>query len=124
MPANPTITEVVVEGLHDQFDFEIKLLPGLNVLYGKNGRGKTTLLHLLANLIELDFHRFSYLQFHRIAIKTSRQDLLELVKDDAGEVLQVFLNGNATSFAGTNGTLSDAETASLRDALVGLTQTI
>ena len=91
MPTNPSIEEVVVEGLHDQFDFEIRLLPGLNILYGKNGRGKTTLLHLLANLIELDFQRFSYLQFHRIAVRTSRQDLIELVKEKVGEPPRVLL---------------------------------
>ena len=117
MPTNPSISEVVVEGLHDQFDFEIKLLPGLNVLYGKNGRGKTTLLHLLANISELDFQRFSHLQFHRITVRTSNQDIIELVKDEVGAPPRVLLNNNATSFTGTNGTLSEAEVAGLRSAL-------
>lgn len=117
MTPRPSIAEVVVEGLHDQFDFEIKLLPGLNVLYGKNGRGKTTLLHLLANLIELDFQRFSHLQFHRIAVRTSNNDLLELVKEEIAESPKVFLNGNATSFTGTNASLSDVEVAQLREIL-------
>lgn len=117
MPNNPSIAEVIVEGLHDQFDFEIKLLPGLNVLYGKNGRGKTTLLHLLANLLELDFQRFAYLQFHRITVRTSNDDLIELVKDAAGEPPRVLLNGNSTAFAGSNGSLSEAEVAGLREAL-------
>ena len=107
----------MVEGLHDQFDFEIKLTPGLNILYGKNGRGKTTLLHLVANLIELDFQRFSSLQFHRIAVRTSEQDLLELIKDKVGEPPRVVLNGDATSFTGTNASLSEAELASLRGIL-------
>lgn len=117
MATHPSIAEVVVEGLHDQFDFEIRLLPGLNIIYGKNGRGKTTLLHLLANLIELDFQRFSHIQFHRIAVQTSKSDSLELVKDDANEPPKVLLNGNATSFTGTNGSLSEAEIAQLREML-------
>lgn len=117
MSNNPTISEVVVEGLHDQFDFEINLLPGLNVLYGKNGRGKTTLLHLLANLIEQDFQRFSYLQFRRISVRTSNQDHIELIKEGGGAAPRVLLNGNTTSFTGENGSLSEAEVASLRGAL-------
>lgn len=117
MHSNPSIAEVTVEGLHDQFDFEIKLLPGLNVLYGKNGRGKTTLLHLLANLLELDFQRFSFLQFHKITVRTSNQDLIELVKEGVADPPRVLLNENATSFTGTNGSLSEAEMAGLREAL-------
>lgn len=117
MKTHPSITDVVVEGLHGQFDFEIGLRPGLNVLYGKNGRGKTTLLHLLANLLELDFQRFSHLQFDRIAIRTSQDDILELIKDGTSEAPKVILNSNATAFAGTNTSLSIAELAQLREIL-------
>lgn len=113
----PTISEVIVEGLHDQFDFEISLLPGLNILYGKNGRGKTTLLHLLANIIELDFHRFTHLVFHRIKVSTSRGDFIELVKDAPDEAPRVLLNGNSTSFVAVNSSLSAAELAQLREIL-------
>jgi ABC-type lipoprotein export system ATPase subunit len=117
MPADPCISEVVVEGLHGQFDLSIQLLPGLNVVYGKNGRGKTTLLHLLANLIELDFQRFTYLQFHKISVRTSRDDLIELQKDEPGGPPKVSLNGSSTSFAINNSSLSEVEVASLREAL-------
>lgn len=117
MPQDPTIAEVTVEGLHDQFDFEIHLLPGLNVLYGKNGRGKTTLLHLLANVLELDFQRFASLQFHNIRVRTSGGDLIELQKVEPGTPPKVFLNGERTSFSGSNSSLSQVETASLREAL-------
>lgn len=114
MANHPTIAEVIVEGLHDQFDFEIKLLPGLNIIYGKNGRGKTTLLHLLANIVELDFKRFSHLQFRRIAVRTSLHDLMELVKEKGCKLPKVLLNGNPTSFTETNESLSDEEVAQLR----------
>lgn len=117
MPLPPTIEEVTVEGLHDQFDFEIKLFPGLNVLYGKNGRGKTTLLHLLANILELDFQRFAHLQFRKITVQTSNNDFLELSKDEPGAAPKVSLNGQSTSFLGVNESLSDMELTSLRNAL-------
>lgn len=88
MPQDPRIVEVTVESLHNQFDVEIKLQPGLNILYGKNGRGKTTLLHLLANLLELDFQRFTFLQFHKISVRNSRDELVELQKDVSGVPLK------------------------------------
>jgi len=117
MLEHPTIAEVSVEGLHDQFDFEIQLHPGLNVLYGKNGRGKTTLLHLLANLLELDFQRFTYVQFHRITVRTSRGDVIELEKQERNTPPTVSLNAGRTSFSGTNQSLSEVEVAGLREAL-------
>lgn len=60
-PDSVAIRHVRVEGLHDQFDFNVELDPGLNIFYGKNGKGKTTLLHILANALELDFERFNHL---------------------------------------------------------------
>ena len=113
------IAEIIVEGLHDQFDVELYLQPGLNVIYGKNGRGKTTILHLLANLLELDFQRFSHLQFRKITIRNSKNEVVELTKSEPGTPPTVSLNGSSTSYTGPNSTLSEVEVASLRDALGG-----
>lgn len=113
----PYIQEVVAEGLHNQFDFEIFLKPGLNILYGKNGRGKTTLLHLLANILELDFQRFSHLQFSKISLKTSEGNVVDLIKGEGIDAPKIYLNGNATSYSGTNSSLSEIETTSFRNAL-------
>ena len=49
------IKHLVVEGLHDQYDINLTLKQGLNIIYGKNGRGKTTALHILANVLEMDW---------------------------------------------------------------------
>ncbi|WP_457322029.1 ATP-binding protein, partial [Roseateles sp. P5_E11] len=116
MEQAPTIASVSVEGLHDQFDFNIELFPGLNVLYGKNGRGKTTLLHLLANLLELDFNRFTFLQFRRITVSTSRGDVVELLKEEPGSLPRVFLNGELTSL-NQQGAFSETDIERLREAV-------
>lgn len=113
------ISEVSVEGLHDQFDFNIELNPGLNIIYGKNGRGKTTLLHLLGNALELDFERFTYIRFQRVIIRTFSGDRLELSKSDSSPIPTVSLNGSLTSFDGSNSSLSQVELASMRNALGG-----
>jgi predicted ATPase len=117
MIENPTIAKVTTEGLHEQFSFAINLRPGLNILYGKNGRGKTTLLHLLANIIELDLQRFNHIRFRRIALETSRGDVVELVREDSASAPTLLLNHNLTSFNGSNGSLSEAELSSLRNVL-------
>jgi ABC-type lipoprotein export system ATPase subunit len=113
------ICEVSVEGLHDQFDFNIELNPGLNIIYGKNGRGKTTLLHLLGNALELDFERFTCIRFHRVVIRTFSGDILEVSKSDSSPIPVVSLNGSLTSFNGSNSSLSQVELVSMRDALGG-----
>lgn len=119
MKVDGRISEVAVEGLHDQFDVSIEFKSGLNIIYGKNGRGKTTLLHLLANALELDFQRFSYLRFHNVTIKTFSGDTLQISKPDQSASPIVKLNGGMTSFNGTNSSLSPVEIASLREALGG-----
>ncbi|HAV36354.1 MAG TPA: hypothetical protein DCX52_08360 [Massilia sp.] len=110
------IKRLVVEGLHEQFDVDITLKPGLNIIYGKNGRGKTTVLHILVNALELDFKRFDYLNFRRIVITTFNGTELVIIKTH-GIGIQVLLNGAATSFTGDAQTLSDVESASIRAAL-------
>src|SRR6185312_7601408 len=64
------VEDITVFGLHDQQSVSLRLRPGLNVVHGKNGTGKTTLLHVLANLAERDVERFCYLRFDRIVVTT------------------------------------------------------
>jgi predicted ATPase len=75
------IARVQIDGLHHQFHVDLQLRHGLNVLYGKNGKGKTTLLHVLANFKELDFDRFTFLQFKRIEITTFRDDIFRIERE-------------------------------------------
>ncbi len=111
------ISSVLVEGLHDQLDVELSFNPGLNIIYGKNGRGKTTILHLIANALELDFARFSCLRFKKIALKTFDNNTLEISRLDSHGAPIVSLNGNATSFNGSNASLSETEISTMRQAL-------
>lgn len=106
-----------VEGLHDQFDLHMEFKPGLNIIYGKNGRGKTTALHILANALELDFRRFNYLNFRKIRISTFSDNTLEIHRGGSDGNCSVSLNGNSTSFDGESGALSDAESDAIRAAI-------
>jgi len=52
---------------HQQLLADFK--PGLNLVHGKNGTGKTTLLHVLANLLECDLFRFCNISFERLIVR-------------------------------------------------------
>lgn len=92
---NPYIKSIKATGIHGQFNIDVELLPGLNVLYGMNGRGKTTLLHLIANVFELEFDRFKYLLFVGIEITLSNGSLLSILPAESAESpVQVELDGN------------------------------
>lgn len=56
------VKSVNVIGLHSQFDFSCEFQEGVNVIYGRNGTGKTTLLHISANVLNKDFVRFAALE--------------------------------------------------------------
>lgn len=92
------ISRIQVEALHDQFDVDLDFSPGLNIIYGKNGRGKTTVLHILANALELDFSRFDHLSFASIYIDSFEGDQLQ-IKKVGGETLVSF-NGDPVSNEG------------------------
>jgi len=48
------IKRIQVVGIHKRFDIQQSFHPGVNILYGKNGSGKTTILHIIANAINGD----------------------------------------------------------------------
>lgn len=114
------IRSVRVEGLHDQYDVELSFNRELNVIYGKNGRGKTTLLHILANALELDFNRFRHIQFRIIEIVTYEDRSIRITSSMLGNDLPqitVEVDGNQLSPITPGSSLSDAEKALVRDAL-------
>lgn len=75
------IKHVYLERMHGHQTSELELFPGLNIIYGKNGTGKTTLLHTIVNLLEMDLERFLYITFNRITVTTYSGDTVSLVQD-------------------------------------------
>ena len=74
------IKSIHVIGLHEQFDISLNLREDLNIIYGKNGKGKTTILHIIANFLELDIYRFKYLKFKSIKITSFKGLMVEIKK--------------------------------------------
>ena len=66
---NHYIESVEVLGLHGRFDMRMEFSEGVNIVYGVNGAGKTTMLHILANAANFDLERFAALEFHSVSMK-------------------------------------------------------
>ncbi|WP_071748717.1 AAA family ATPase [Burkholderia ubonensis] len=113
-----TISHISVDRLHDQFDVALDFTPGLNVVYGKNGRGKTTILHILANVLEADFSRFRFLQFREIRIRTHGGGSFRLERTvNPTYELRVFLDGQTLAVLNDENELPTEVRATIRDAL-------
>jgi energy-coupling factor transporter ATP-binding protein EcfA2 len=89
-------------GIHERFDLELEFQSGVNILYGKNGTGKTTLLHILANILNGDFERFAFIPFETIEVHLDNGQKVKLLeyKHDEGNKVEVDIDGTeVTSFA-------------------------
>jgi ABC-type transport system involved in cytochrome c biogenesis ATPase subunit len=71
MITSSQFTGITLLGIHGHQEIRQPLGDGLNILFGKNGSGKTTFLHVIANLLERDFERFCYVRFDEIEAITS-----------------------------------------------------
>ena len=76
-----TIERVELEGIHNRYDLDILFTPTLNILFGENGTGKSTLIHIIANVLNCDFIRFAFLEFHKIKITYSNQSSITVIKN-------------------------------------------
>ncbi len=83
-------------GIHGRFDLQIDFLPDINVIYGKNGTGKTTMLHILANVLNGSFERFAFLDFKQINVLTGDNRVIQIRKSESeppdDEVISVYVN--------------------------------
>src|SRR5712691_6330120 len=71
--------------IYGRIDLEQDFEPSINVIYGKNGVGKTTLLHILANALNGQYERFAFLNFDSIRIELSDNTSIEIDKSQASE---------------------------------------
>jgi len=88
---------VSIEGvrLYGHFYMKHRFNAGVNIIYGHNGGGKTTLLNILANVLMGNFRRFAFLEFASINIEFEDGIFLELYRNhplDREEYIEVKLN--------------------------------
>ena len=117
MTTRPTIRRIKVQKLHGHTNFEVVFNDKLNIIYGKNGRGKTTLLHIISNALELDFARFGKLNFQLIEIENSNNQIVSLSKNEKNDLPSITIDGHESSFSSENDELSQFEESKLREIL-------
>ena len=79
------IKRVELKGIHKKYDLDISFNESLNILYGHNGTGKSTLIHIIANIANCDFIRFAFLEFGSIRVSYSNGayiNVSQVEKDD------------------------------------------
>ncbi|MET0397016.1 MAG: AAA family ATPase [Longimicrobiaceae bacterium] len=107
------IRSVKAVGIHGRFDLECEFVDGVNIIYGENGTGKTTLLHILANVLNGDYERFFYLDFSTVEVRL-----------DDGQVVSLRLNkrkvgGHEHTYVEVNGIQATGEFCNTRDRVIG-----
>ena len=90
------IANVQIIGIHGDQNIDQDLVSGLNILHAKNGAGKTTFLHVIANLFKHDIERFCHLHFSRIVLKTTDETIITLRqrRNNGKAEVVVEVNGN------------------------------
>lgn len=75
------INEIIITGLFKYLNYRIPFKPGVNILHGINGKGKTTILNILTNILNGDLKKFYQLSFKEIEIRFSGTDFLKIYRE-------------------------------------------
>ncbi|MFT4929812.1 MAG: hypothetical protein ACI8WB_005947, partial [Phenylobacterium sp.] len=79
------LKKVTLRGIHKRYNLDIEFNETLNVLHGQNGTGKSTLIHIIANIANCDFVRFAYLTFEEIRVYYSNDASILLRQFDQND---------------------------------------
>ena len=74
------IKKIKAKKIFNRYNFDINFKNGINIIYGKNGCGKTTLLHILANSLNSNFVAFENLDFSEVQILFNDGKILLITK--------------------------------------------
>lgn len=86
------LKRIIIIGLYHRFDIIHDFSPGVNILHGVNGTGKTTLIHIITNILNGDYARFLYLDFSQIKVLYDDDNLITLKKDNQNDYIEVLVN--------------------------------
>lgn len=91
------IKRVELEGIHKRYNLEMEFNQSLNILYGQNGTGKSTLIHIIANIANCDFIRFAFLEFKKIKVTYSNCAFICLTQTGENEEKTVLIETNTSA---------------------------
>lgn len=91
----PYLKSIDLKGIHKRYDLNLDFNENLNILYGQNGTGKSTLIHVIANVVNCDFIRFLYLDFEKVTVIYSDEQKIEIERNESdGLVVSITLRVN------------------------------
>ncbi len=96
------IESIVIEGLFNLYDYNIKLNDDLNFIYGKNGCGKTTILNIIGDILKGDFLSLLKYEFTKVTISyfdTLKENRLKKLKITKSDELLIIFDGMEYSFS-------------------------
>ena len=100
---NIYLKEINLEGIHKRYDLSIDFNENLTVLHGQNGTGKSTLIHIIANIANCDFIRFAFLEFKKIEVTYSDGTKVRVsqneIDDDDKEIIIETQDGKVFKFS-------------------------
>ncbi|MEZ5537055.1 MAG: AAA family ATPase [Thiolinea sp.] len=67
------------------------------MFYGQNGTGKSTLLHIIANIVNCDFIRFAFIEFSRIYVEYSNGEHITLTQVEKEDEKLILIEANGKS---------------------------
>lgn len=118
------VKSISVSGMHGHQYINLNFGPNLNIVHGRNGTGKTTLLHILANLLEGDIARFCFITFERIVVGMSQgyEIILEQKRQENTRSVFLYIDGIEHGMASSTDMIIDKVERmeshfSIRDAL-------
>lgn len=88
------LKRVSLKGIHRRYDLDMDFNKTLNVLHGQNGTGKSTLIHIIANVANCDFIRFAFIEFERIIVEYSNGTIVTVRQEKEGSEKSVRIETN------------------------------
>lgn len=89
------LKRISLKQIHKRYDLDISFKQSINILHGQNGTGKSTLIHIIANISNLDFIRFAYLDFETIDAWYSDGSKIKLERNllnDGNKLISIIFN--------------------------------
>lgn len=86
------ILSVSINGLFNEFNYELSLNPDLTFIHSPNGYGKSTLMHMVYSIFKGDTDYLSDIPFSRLDIKFDDESALIIEKDSEKLLIQMQKN--------------------------------
>ncbi len=114
------ISSIEATFLHGHFSLSHKFSDGVNIIFGNNGGGKTTLLNILSNALNGQFNQFGLLDFSNIQIEFDDNKILTISKfsaqeHDSDDTIVVKLDDNLIFSTSTSQAVSDFDILKKKD---------